>query len=96
MILKNANSSETPQVIALKALAFLAANEDHLDGFLASSGIDLQDLKELAGDETMLAGLLDHILQNESLLLEFSQSIDYKPEMIVKARYALPGANHDA
>jgi Protein of unknown function (DUF3572) len=95
-VIKNVNSYEGPQVIALKALTFLVSNEDHLDGFLASSGMDLQDLKELADDETMLAGLLDHILQNESLLLEFSQSIDYKPEMIVKARYALPGANHDA
>jgi hypothetical protein len=95
MITKNGTASEAPQVMALKALAFLAGNEEYLDGFLASSGIDLQDLKELAGDENMLAGLLDHVLQNENLLLEFSHSIDCKPEMIVKARHALPGANHD-
>jgi hypothetical protein len=96
MVIKNKATSEAPQVIALKALAFLASNEEHLNYFLASSGMDLQDVKELAGNENMLAGLLDHILQDENLLLEFSTSLDCKPGMIVQARNSLPGANHDS
>jgi hypothetical protein len=95
MILKMGKTSDEPQVIALKALAFLAGSEENLNNFLANSGMDLQDLKEQASDINMLAGLLDHVLQNENLLLEFSASIDCKPDAIVRARHALPGANHD-
>lgn len=96
MILKIRDAVEEPQVVALKALAFLAGNEEILNQFLISSGLDLQDLKEQATDINMLAGLLDHILANESLLLEFAQSLSCRPESIMRARQALPGANYDA
>jgi Protein of unknown function (DUF3572) len=96
MILKTPHNVEQPQVIALKALAFLASDEDRLGYFLVSSGMDLQDLKEQASDLNMLAGLLDHILGDESLLLEFAAELACRPESIARARQALPGAAHDA
>jgi Protein of unknown function (DUF3572) len=96
MILKTPNSMEQPQVIALKALAFLAGDEDRLSCFLASSGMDLQGLREQADDVNMLAGVLDHILANEKLLLEFAETLSRRPESIVRARQALPGDYHDA
>ncbi len=88
--------TEQPQVTALKALAFLASDEDRLSHFLLSSGMDLQDLKELANDPNMLAGLLDHVLGHEALLVEFAQSQSCSPESVVRARQLLPGASHDS
>jgi Protein of unknown function (DUF3572) len=96
MILKTPDKVEHPQVIALKALAFLASDEDRLSYFLVSTGMDLQDLKERANDLNMLAGLLDHVLANENLLLEFADSMSCKPESVVRARQTLPGATHDS
>jgi Protein of unknown function (DUF3572) len=96
MIHKTLNNVEHPQVIALKALAFLASDEDRLSGFLLASGLDLQDLKEQANDLNLLAGLLDHVLANENLLLEFADSMSCKPESVIRARQELPGASHDA
>jgi hypothetical protein len=96
MILKTSNPVEQPQVIALKALAFLASDEDRLNYFLLATGMDLQDLKQQADDINMLAGLLDHVLGHENLLLEFAESLACKPETIMRARQALPGANHDS
>jgi hypothetical protein len=96
MILKARDSVEHPQIIALKALAFLASDEERLSYFLVSTGMDLQDLKEQADDLNMLAGLLDHVLGNENLLLEFAASMSCKPESVVHARQMLPGATHDS
>ena len=96
MILKTPDNTEYPQVIALKALAFLAGDDERLIYFLVSSGMDLQDLKEHAGDMNVLAGLLDHILAHENLLLDFAGTESLRPESILRARQALPGAPHDA
>ena len=96
MILKTPRNVEQPQVIALKALAFLASDQDRLGSFLVSSGMDLHALRERAGDINMQAGLLDHILSDENLLLEFAAELSCRPESIMRARQALPGACHDA
>ncbi len=96
MILKTPDNAEEPQIIALKALAFLADDDERLSYFLVSTGMDLQDLKEHAGDMNVLAGLLDHILADENLLLDFAGTASLRPESILRARRRLPGASHDA
>jgi Protein of unknown function (DUF3572) len=96
MILKTPDNTEQPQVIALKALAYLANDDERLSYFLVSTGMDLQDLKEHAGDMNVLAGLLDHILADENLLLDFAGTACLRPESILRARRSLPGASHDA
>jgi hypothetical protein len=96
MMLKTPDNAEEPQIIALKALAFLADDDERLSYFLVSTGMDLQDLKEHAGDMNVLAGLLDHILADENLLLDFASTASLKPESILRARRRLPGASHDA
>lgn len=89
-------NTEQAQIIALKALGFLAGDEDRLSYFLLTTGMDLNDLKHNASEPLMLAGLLDHLLQNESLLLDFAASADISPETIVRARLKLPGATYDS
>jgi hypothetical protein len=96
MKLKVRENLDEAEVIALKALTFLVSDEDRLSGFLALSGMDLQDLKEQATDINTLAGLLDHVLAHENLLVEFARSLSCRPESIMCARHKLPGANNDA
>ena len=95
MTLKISGNYESAEALALKALAFLTADEDRLDQFSLASDIEPGDLKAGIGDPHTLAGVLDHLLQNESLLVEFAAALDVAPPEIMRARQKLPGANFD-
>jgi hypothetical protein len=95
MALKFTGDAETSQTIALKALGYLAADEDLLEPFLGATGLVVDDLRTGATDSAFLAGVLDYFLQNEALLLAFAASEELAPETIVRARQRLPGALND-
>jgi hypothetical protein len=90
------SNAERAQTIALKALAYLAGDEDWLNHFLNATGMDLGDLKTSAADICFLAGVLDYFLQNEALLLAFAGASELAPETIIRARQHLPGALYDS
>ncbi|NPD13914.1 DUF3572 domain-containing protein [Xinfangfangia sp. D13-10-4-6] len=82
---------EQAQVLALQALAWLAADEDRISPFLAQSGIGADELRQRAGENEVLAAVLDFLLSDEPLLLDFAASADQRPEAVMLARGALPG-----
>ena len=79
------------EIIALKALAFLAADTELMDRFAALSGVAPIDLVERAGDGEMLAGVLDFLLSDEAVLNDFCAAHDIDPEHPAAARQKLPG-----
>ena len=81
-----------PEILALQALAFLAADEDRLTRFLGLTGITPETLRQIAHDPAGLGAVLDYLLGWEPLLLEFAGEIAVKPEAIAMARRKLPGA----
>ena len=95
MALKFSGDTETSQAIALKALGYLAADDELLEQFLGVTGLVVGDLRAGATDSAFLAGILDYFLQNEALLLAFAASEELAPETIVRARQSLPGALND-
>ena len=95
MALKFSGHAETSQIIALKALGYLAADDVLLEPFLGSTGLVVADLRAGATDSAFLAGILDYFMQNEALLLAFAASEELAPETIVRARQRLPGALND-
>ena len=95
MAVKVFRDIEQAQTIGLKALEYLAGNEEALERFLAVTGLDLAALKAGATDIAFLAGILDYFLQDEALLLAFAGASELAPETIVRARQHLPGALHD-
>jgi hypothetical protein len=95
MALKFSLDPDAAQTIALKALGYLAADEDLLEPFLGATGLGAGDLRAGATDSTFLAGVLDYFMQNEALLLAFAASEELAPETIVRARQRLPGALND-
>jgi len=84
--------NDDAQVLALRALAWLASDSAMLGLFLAESGIGPSDLRQAAGDPAFLAGVLDHVLANEQRLLAFCQAENIPPAMPAAARILLPGA----
>jgi hypothetical protein len=86
-----APSQEAAEMLAIQALAFIAEEPERLNGFLSVTGIPLESIREAASEPGFLAGVLDHMLGEESLLLAFADSAGIDPEAIAGARRALGG-----
>jgi hypothetical protein len=82
-------------IIALKFIAFIASDETRLERFTALTGLSPQECKERALDKAFQGFVLDFAMQDESAMLEFAAQEEISPESIIKARFALPGANYD-
>lgn len=66
-------------IIALNALAFLASADDRIAGFLRMTGTAPADLRASAADPAFLAGVLHHLAQNQTLLVEFAAAYGIDP-----------------
>ncbi len=82
----DADSAET---IALSALAFLAEDPPRLGRFLALTGVGPDELRTNARAPRILAAVLNHLLQDESLLLVFAATNGIAPELIAPAQVLL-------
>jgi hypothetical protein len=82
---------EAAEMLAIQALGFIAAEPERLDAFLAATGLTLERLRESATEPDFLAGLLEHMLGDESLLLAFAESAAIDPSAVARARKALGG-----
>ena len=85
-------SRETAENLAIQALGFLAADPDRLAGFLNMSGIAAEDIRAAAREPRFLAGVLEHMLGNEGLLVAFAADAGIDPAEVARARAALGGS----
>ena len=92
---RNPRSSAEAEVIALKALGFLASDGDRMQRFMDLTGLAPDAVRVGAGDPAFLGGILDHLLADETLLLTFCEDHDVKPERIAAMRASLPGGAID-
>jgi hypothetical protein len=81
------------ETIALQALAFLAGDEEALARFVRLTGLGPAELRAAAADPEALAGVLDHVLQDEALLLAFCADAGMRPDEPARARAYLPGGD---
>jgi Protein of unknown function (DUF3572) len=77
------------EMLAIQALAFIAAEPDRLARFLDLSGIAPEEIRAAARQSAFLAGVLEHMLGDESLLVAFAASAGIDPGEIARARAAL-------
>jgi hypothetical protein len=77
--------------LAIAALGFIAAEPERLSRFLALTGIAPTSIRAAAREPQFLVGVLDHILNEERLLLDFAAENDVDPEAVMRARDALAG-----
>jgi hypothetical protein len=82
---------EAAESLAIAALAYLASEPEYLGRFLAGSGIGPERIREAARDRGFLAGVLDHISEDEALLLAFARHAGIHPAEVERARAALGG-----
>lgn len=86
---------ESAETLALKAMAFIAADERRLSAFMALTGTGLNDLRDRADNPEVLAAVLDYLLSDEPTLLEFCEQEGLEPMAPGRARNTMPGANFD-
>jgi hypothetical protein len=80
---------EAAEMLAIQALAFIAAEPETLNRFLGTTGIPLAKIRDAAAQPGFLAGVLEHMLGDESLLIAFAESAGIDPAEIARAHSAL-------
>jgi Protein of unknown function (DUF3572) len=89
---RDSGGRENAETLAIAALSFLAEDPDRLGTFLALSGIGPESLRAAAGEPHFLAGVLEHVVSNEKLLLDFATHQNIDPFDVARARLTLAGS----
>lgn len=79
------------EALALRALAWMASDDDRLMRFLALSGTGLDEVRARAADPAFLGGVLDCLLGDEGWVIEFAGEAGIDPALPAVARRRLPG-----
>ena len=82
---------QAAEMLAVQALGFIAEDPKRLAGFLNATGLDAAAVRQAARQVGFLAGVLEHMLADESLLIAFAASAGIDPAAIARARAALGG-----
>jgi hypothetical protein len=78
--------------VGIRALGWIAAQDEVFAAFLAASGARVADLRQLAGDPVFLTAVLDFLLQSDTWVFDFAAENGLTPETPMQARMALGGA----
>ncbi len=82
---------QAAEMLSIQALSFIAEQPEQLSRFLELSGIDAARIRTAANEPGFLAGVLEHMLADENLLVAFADSAGIDPAEIARARAALGG-----
>lgn len=82
---------EMAEGVALKALAWLANNDELMPIFLGATGSSAETLRDGASDPSFLVSVMDFLLMDDAWIVAFcdAQGVSYDTPM--RARHALPG-----
>ena len=78
---------------AIKALLWLAKDNQNLEAFLMSSGANANDLRIRSKDPEFLSFILDFFMTSDKLVVSLSQDLNISPEEIQIARSVLSGGD---
>ena len=78
------------ETLAIRALAFIAADPELLPRFLAITGIEASAIRQAALEPGFLAGVLQFIAAHEPTLLRFCEDAGVPPPQVLAALRALP------
>ncbi|HWA03290.1 MAG TPA: DUF3572 domain-containing protein [Rhizomicrobium sp.] len=82
-------TSENAAVLALQSLAFLAGSREAIERFAAATGCDPSDMRIRADEPDFLVSVLDFLLSDETLLVEFSSEFEVDVRAVHMARHVL-------
>lgn len=80
---------EQAEILAIQALGYIAGSEEELQRLMMTTGMDSEALKQSAQSRSGLAGILDYVCQDESILLGFCETAKIRPEEPMRALHTL-------
>ena len=86
--LKRMNREEAEN-LAIRALSFLGSDPTRAERFLRLTGLSPETLRRAGDDPRFFVSVLDYLLSDERLLMEFASELALAPEVVVAARAAL-------
>ncbi|MXX90071.1 MAG: DUF3572 family protein [Boseongicola sp. SB0677_bin_26] len=84
-------SEDSAEILAIKALSWLVANDELLPVFLGATGATEADLRQRTRDLEFLASVLDFLLMDDAWVQGFCDAAGYAGDFPLRARVALPG-----
>jgi len=87
-------TQQEAETIAINVLNFLVSDEVRRERFMTLTGMDPQDLRGNASEPAFLTGILDYILQDESLIYTFADTYNFAPDLPATARRTLAGGEN--
>ena len=82
---------QTSEILALKALGWIIAQDDLRATFMGSSGVAQEDIEARAGDPEFLVSVLDFLCMEDDWVTGFCDAHGYGYADPLAARQALPG-----
>lgn len=79
------------EILALKALGWIAADPDRLGAFLGATGTSVDELRVRAGAPEFLLSVLDFLLMDDASVVAFCEAEGFAYTDPMAARQALPG-----
>ena len=86
---------EQAEAIAIRALSYIASEQELLPRFLALSGIEAGQIRQAAREPGFLAGVLQFVLAHEPTLIAFAEASGIPPGDVAAARKELPFGEED-
>ncbi len=84
-------AAESAEIIALRALTWLAGEETLFGDFLATTGASASDVAARAAQPDFLASVLDFLLLEDRWIVAFCEASELPYEAPMRARAGLPG-----
>ena len=86
-------SQESAEIVGLKALSWMAGNEEVLPVFLGATGASEADMRAGVSDPAFLGALLDFIMMDDQWVKAFCDAAGLGYEQPMYARAVLPGGD---
>ncbi|MEM6694699.1 MAG: DUF3572 domain-containing protein [Pseudomonadota bacterium] len=79
------------EIVAAKALAWLAETDDLMGVFLGATGASVSDIRDRAMQPDFLGSVLDFLAQDDAWVTGFCDAAGLPYDSVLRARAALPG-----
>jgi hypothetical protein len=80
---------QAAEMLAVQALTFIAEDPERMACFLSATGLEPGQIRAAAQQEGFFAGVLEHMLADESLLVAFADTAGIDPAELGRARAML-------
>ncbi|MFY0633244.1 MAG: DUF3572 domain-containing protein [Vannielia sp.] len=84
---------DSAETIALRALGWLAGNDELLPVFLGATGVSEAEVRARAGEPEFLASVLDFLAMDDAWITGFCDDSGLDYTLPMRARMALPGGD---